>query len=126
MTENSEQTLADDRTLTLNRLVEFVQRRGHVTFVEIMEAFDGTRGDRCVELQPNLLLWTGTSVALGQLIASPEFRRRIEIRPTIILTYAIDGQILQLPLAKRVRPYKKPHWLPVVMHPVAHPVPHTA
>jgi hypothetical protein len=31
------------------------------------------------------------------------------------LVYAIDGEMLTLPLVKQNRAYRKPHWLPVVL-----------
>ncbi len=30
------------------------------------------------------------------------------------MAYALDGEVLNMPVAKKAVQYKKPHWLPVI------------
>lgn len=39
----------------------------------------------------------------------------IELRAAQPIVYLVDGKTLTFPLAKSLRNYKKPHWLPVVL-----------
>ena len=94
------------------RIVAVVRDTDHASFTEIMEACGPeAKGDRPLELKENLVLWEGVSVAFDDA-----FRlalRQIELHTTSVLTYMYDGAGLRLPIAKRVQPYKNPHWLPV-------------
>jgi hypothetical protein len=52
------------------------------------------------------------------LIAALVADKRIEVQPTPVMTYAYDGEVLDLPVAnpKSVGTgykYKTPHWLPL-------------
>jgi hypothetical protein len=62
------------------------------------------------------MLWPNLSkeavAVLRDLISSGE----ICAKPTCILTYAIDGATLNMPLATQLRNYKTPRWLPVVFN----------
>jgi hypothetical protein len=49
---------------------------------------------------------------MKELLANGEIRAE----PTNVMTYMIDGSVLQLPLAKSIRNYKERHWLPVVFN----------
>jgi len=75
---------------------------------------DEMEGDFAVEVRPNLFYWINASEsfvkALGELIAD----QTLKVKAVSPLIYAIDGLTLQLPIAKRLRKYQKPHWLPVV------------
>jgi hypothetical protein len=90
----------------------------HVSFVQLSR-IDGFRGDREMLVDAdhvsNIVLWAGMSLeaveSLKQIIAEGEY----EFEPATWLIYAIDGEMLSYPLAKRGRHYKKPHWLPVVI-----------
>lgn len=90
----------------------------HVSFAQLSR-IEGFRGDREMLVDTghvsNIVLWAGMSLeaieALKQIIAEGEY----EFEPARWMIYAIDGEMLTYPLAKRARNYKKPHWLPVVV-----------
>jgi|RhiMetdeSRZDD1v2_1073273.scaffolds.fasta_scaffold1639237_2 hypothetical protein len=69
---------------------------------------------------PNLVLWTGMSQewvdALNELFRAGLLWRQ----PCIVLTYLVDGAVLQLPLAKRPpkQGYATPHWAPSCVRPI--------
>ncbi len=92
----------------------------HVSFAELArewpQHFNG--GDRQIEVSSpsasKVVLWHGVTAegaaALDELISGP-----CVYRPTVPLVYIIDGAYPNLPVAKRIRHYKKDHWLPVVV-----------
>ena len=88
-----------------------------VTFAEL-RWIPGFSGDQTACIAPNVVIWTEISseaiAAINELIADG----RIIMQPygsgwQGLMTYAFDRGVLSLPLAKRVRPYKRPRWLPV-------------
>jgi hypothetical protein len=95
-------------------MVETVRRiGGGVTFAELVSAIgEEANGDR--ELgwpQLNVVLWTGVSENF--IHSFNRAKERIVPAPTQVLTYAMDGTLLQLPIAKQLKkPYKSSHWLP--------------
>jgi hypothetical protein len=87
-----------------------------VTFAEL-RWIPGFSGELTACIAPNLVVWAEISTeaisAINALIADG----RIIVQPYSgwlgQMIYAFDRGILRLPLAKRVRPYKRPRWLPV-------------
>jgi hypothetical protein len=61
----------------------------------------------------NIVYWAYLSLEFTEAITQLEREEVIEYVPTLPLVYMVDGRVLSLPIAKRVRAYKKPHWLPV-------------
>jgi hypothetical protein len=102
------------------QIFALVDRQNHVTFAELSR-LEGFSGDREVEMRPNCLLWTGVSEEAAQALLGLIKEQRVHFHPTTSLTYLIDGTMLRLPLARSVREYKKPHWLPVVINRGASP-----
>jgi hypothetical protein len=98
------------------RIVETVKTiGGGVTFAEIVNAIgEEASGDRQLGWPDlNLVLWSGVSEDFIKAftLAKPH----IYPVPTQFLVYAMDGMFLDMPVAKHLtKPYKKPHWLPVV------------
>ena len=95
-----------------------VTARDHVSFAELAREIDGFKGNIGWELRgQNVYLWTGLSEkafdALVDLIESED----IHFVPASLLAYLIDGITQKLPLAKDIKPYKKPHWFPVILRP---------
>ena len=99
------------------RIFSRVEAYKTVTFAEL-RWIPGFRGEKTACIAPNLVVWAEISseaiAALNSLIADG----RIIMQPYSsgwpgLMIYAFDRGILPLPLAKRVRPYKSPRWLPV-------------
>lgn len=101
-----------------DELQKLVSDRGHVTFVEIMSVFPDEKGNMSLEFDKfeNLILWTGMSQRLVRAISQAIHEKKVYIAPAGNLTYLIDGGALDLPVAKSVRSYKHPRWLPVTLH----------
>jgi hypothetical protein len=93
----------------------------HVTFAELsrIDGFGG--GEMCIEFgegKKNILAWAGMSEEAVEIL------RRLEAEgvfhfdhhgTSTFLCYLVDGVQLNLPLAKRAKHYKEPHWLPVTL-----------
>ena len=88
---------------------------GGVTFAEIVNAIgEDASGNRQLGWPDlNLVLWSGVSEDFMKAFALA--KPQIYPVPSQFLVYAMDGMFLDMPIAKQVnKPYKKPHWLPVV------------
>jgi hypothetical protein len=72
-----------------------------------------------VDLTPasNVVLWSGISPAAADALKLLLEAGECHFRPTSALTYLCDGMMLKLPLVKRSRHYKTPHWCPCVLKP---------
>lgn len=99
-------------------ILGFVRLWGHVTFPELLSALEPyfhVRGERALYLRPNLILWLGVSEQLTQILERMAKTGSLYFQPCHFLVYCCDGVMLRLPIARRQRPYTKPHWLPVTL-----------
>jgi hypothetical protein len=87
-----------------------------LSFVNLKDAI-GADADGETEIDhgefDNIVFWTGMSLEFVAAFRELMTERVIELNSTPSLTYMIDGRMLRLPLAKRLRHYKEPHWAPV-------------
>jgi hypothetical protein len=104
----------------MDEFVAFVKLVGCPTFREIEDEFPDFFGGDCSFGMPekNILYWVGLSEIGASSIDAAVRSKAVGMRPTHILTYFADGRILNLPLARTLRMYKKPHWIPVAFYPV--------
>ena len=96
------------------RLREFIKQRPMCTFAEIGGAFG--RGDHIMyygDKEKNLVLWDGLPREIAEVLQELIEENKIVMRVVDSAVYILDGAYLKLPVAKSIRPYKKPHWLPV-------------
>ena len=99
------------------KILDLVAERQHVSFVEIKRLLgEDSRGEIWLSLpkHPNIILWPNMNQAVANALASLIKTGRLYAHPSSVLVYFVDGESLNLPLAKQARQYKKPHWLPVV------------
>jgi len=103
-------------------IIEFVRRRDHVSFVELMDFlragdFPDVDGDHALEAAPNVILWLGMSQRVTQTLMALRREGRLFAHPTHHFTYLVDGGMPNFPLAKRPLHggYKTLHWLPVTL-----------
>ena len=99
------------------KILDLVAERQHVSFVEIKRLLgEDSRGEIWLSLpkHPNVILWPNMSQAMVDALAGLIKTGRLYAHPSSVLVYFVDGESLNLPLAKQARQYKKPHWLPVV------------
>ena len=101
-----------------NRIFKFLENRKGMSFVDLENQIEGFKGDLLLELNPNVILWQGVSEPAREAMNILLSVKKIEMIPTPLLVYLIDGRALRLPIAKSAasikKGYKKPHWLPVV------------
>ena len=121
---------ADVPTVTLNRsvlvnldtplrtaILNLVCEKKSVSMIEIMR-LPGTEGEFTFEAFNNCIIWDSISQEGLEAISSLMWGNLIEPHGASVLIYLIDGGHLKLPLAKKERAYKHPHWLPIVFEPV--------
>jgi hypothetical protein len=121
---NTVQITEDLFTQCEKAVFSFVARNRGASFIEIKNVLSkiiNTKGDYCLSLsQHNIVLWAGMSLEFFEIIKKMLFgdNRKLEMKETAWLTYMIDGETLNLPVAKKLpkQGYKKPHWLPVVFY----------
>jgi len=71
------------------------------------------RGELTLELQPNLVLWSRVSDVFGDAFKLALSRIDMQVLPPILVL--TEPRLLDLPIAKGIRPYKAPRWLPVAL-----------
>ena len=98
-------------------ILEFCQK-DHVSFMELHNTFPGLFGGEtalCFPDFPTLIVWQGFTQEGADVLLNVLNGRRLFLYPCPTLIYAIDGGGLSLPVAKRIRHYRHPHWLPMVL-----------
>lgn len=68
----------------------------------------------------NIIVWDFNNEAMAEVWRAifkclEADNKSMELQVSQPLVYLVDGKVLTLPLAKSLRHYKKPHWLPVVL-----------
>lgn len=91
---------------------------GHVSFVDFERLIPEIAGSEQMTFKyPTVVLWAKVSGQFIDAIAGLMTQRRIYMwADPQTWAYDLDGKGLMLPLAKSVRPYKKPHWLKATFH----------
>lgn len=98
-----------------DQIIDLVNKRNHVSFAELHRDVEGFAGDMEITLAPNLIIWQGVSDHASDAINYLKQSGDIVLMPSSLLVYIVDGRCLNIPIAKRFQPYKKPHWLPTVL-----------
>lgn len=107
--------MSDEVDEMATKMLAYIERvGGYCTYVELQCLFgDEARGSlgHTVPGYPNLVLWEGMSEAFDEALnqITPQLTRT-SASP---FSYFADGGMLNYPLAKSARQYKKPRWLPV-------------
>jgi hypothetical protein len=101
-----------------NQILNEIKEYGTLTFAELSYK-KGFKGHQEVYLKhqkaKNIILWSNVSKKAVRALCELLAEKKIMMFPSNIFVYAFDGNILSnTPIAKRIRHYKKPHWLPVV------------
>jgi len=101
-----------------SEILELIRQKQNVSFVELareIPGFTDTAGglDMAVTEWHNVILWTDLSLEAIQAMQELEAEGSIDAHLCGVFVYLIDGQTLNLPMAKPKRSYRKPRWLPV-------------
>ena len=101
-------------------ILEYIQQYRGVTFVELEKLLgDAVKGEGLLVMTdyPNIVLWDCVNEEFIATIRELLTEKKIVAKPTVLLTYLIDGKMLRLPIAKKCYPYKTLRWLPIVFNP---------
>jgi hypothetical protein len=101
-----------------DRILAYIETTDHVSYAELANHFPEFKdGEFAISLRENLILWVNMTEEATQAIEELRAEKRITVSPSTMLVYLIDGMSLNMPIAKRVRDYKKPHWAPTTLRP---------
>ena len=104
-------------------ILAYVGAYDWVTFTELQRKLGehfNLRGDRCLELWPNGIIWLNMSEVFSETILKLKEEGRLAFAPADWLTYFIDRGVLDLPIAKRPprnkdKGYARPRWIPTCL-----------
>lgn len=98
------------------QILQYVQKRPGATFAELRRDIAGFNGEFDMRLNEfeSIVLWTQMSSDAVHALNDLLHEQSLFMIPTPYLTYLADGACLNYPIAKSVRNFKKPRWLPVV------------
>lgn len=103
-------------------LLNYIIKKGNVSFVEIEELFEdhsfNYKGEYALMYRKckGIIIWNGWNNEAIDLISNLMQHKEIELDPCSIMIYLIDGQALKYPLVKSFRSYKEDHWIPMVIN----------
>lgn len=101
-------------------VLTYINNNQGTSYAELEHLFDELnfewRGnfDICSGQCENVILWTGWNKEAIEVINNLKRSEKIEQVLTDPIIYLIDGKALNMPIVKKYKDYKKPHWLPVV------------
>jgi len=106
--------------ILLEKIKKYIDdNRGGVSFAELSK-IDGFNGDREISFDSakfsNIIVWSGVSEEAVSSLRKLVDNKSYHFHPTSSLTYMADGAMLNIPIAKSVRHYKTPHWIPTVIN----------
>lgn len=99
-------------------LEQFVQRKKHVTFVDICSHFSWAKGVFAIFLKDyNVVLWTDISEELIDVIQLLCSEDRLWPHVCEAAVYMLDGGVLSgVPLGPAMKRYETPHWVPTIFN----------
>ena len=96
-----------------------IEQGGNATFAELSQNVKKINGDCTFNIYkkyPNVILWNNMPEEAIEAILQLDEEGRIIMSRCDFWVYLHDGISLGLPIAKRLRGYKKPHWWPVMIN----------
>lgn len=100
------------------QILDLINEKNNVSFVEL-ENIPGFKGDYVWDTHLNIILWQGISLEGIKCLQDLLIENKIDLADAGILTYIVDGKVLNVPLAKKcTRKYNKTHWFPVMFNTV--------
>jgi hypothetical protein len=93
------------------------EHKGQVTFVELSRVLP-EKGEIAIKHPSgeNIVIWCEITEAYAEALHELMTSKKIRLDSCSVLPYWADGKILSFPLAKTLRKYKKPHWLPMFIN----------
>ena len=104
-------------------LLDMLNDSDGVSFVDIEDAFALNAFDfkgtylisTTIAEEKNIVFWGGWNKDACEVFYNALQKSNANYIRTNYMLYYIDGKIMNIPIAKRIRKYKQMHWLPVVM-----------
>ncbi len=103
-----------DPAQDIPRLIKW--RGDGLSFVELLRYLPYLKGDCAITWEyENVIVWQGVSATCVEVMRKLLGEQQIIVQNTMPLTYFIDGVVPKLPLARKLRNYKKPRWMPMTL-----------
>lgn len=103
-------------------IIKYVKNYPNCSFSELVFELSKSyeiSGDRALYLRENLILWEGCTsefnIAISELINTDQIILTALSEQKALFVYSYSGNIIKLPIAKKVMDYKKLHWLPTTI-----------
>lgn len=105
-------------------IIDYVRKNDYVTFAELVNRSVLDRGNESLmsERIDGLVYWAGLSSDSVHALIHALNSGSVVRQPADILSYAIDGALLDLPILKSIPPHNwlpVDHWLPIYLRPAA-------
>ncbi len=113
----------DEVNILKEDILDCIARRGNnTTFAELSKHVEGFNGEYQYNTpHSNLILWGGMSKEAVEAIYQLNQENRVVLSQVSWWVYLYEGRGMNIPIAKRRMGYKKPHWMPTVIHITYHP-----
>jgi hypothetical protein len=99
-----------------DKILRYILKHDLASFAELTRLLGAeAAGSFDLKLRPNLIMWSDVSASFGSTIGELKAANLITLEPIPAYLYLIDGGALELPIAKSLRDYVEPHWLPVAL-----------
>ena len=101
-----------------NVIFDYIKTKHYVSFVEIENIFLKSgfeyRGNLAIQhpSMSNVVVWIDWNQEAVDVIREV-IDMGVHYVPTAVLTYLTDGKVLDLPVARTRKDFKKMHWVPV-------------
>jgi hypothetical protein len=114
-----------DLTPAGQAVVDFVHASDWVLYPaleRVLSAFFEVRGDGVIRLSAyrHLVAWAGVSASFCNVINDALCSFLLVRVPVDARAYHLAGSYLRLPVAKGLRHYDRPHWLPMALRHIEH------
>ncbi|MGE7954642.1 pathogenicity island protein [Lysinibacillus xylanilyticus] len=102
------------------KLLSYIETHSGTSFVEIERLFKENHfhyeGNRSLQGDTNLILWLDWNNEAIALINELLEEGSIICKTIHLFAYIADGDSIPLPIAKEMRAYQSPRWLPVAFY----------
>jgi len=111
------ETLKMDKIkLNQKNVLKYIAVNQHVSHAELADKFEGSKGNNTLLINKkydNIVIWDGISKKLINILGALKQKKKISTSPCSPLIYILDGVLVNLDIATKLKKYKKPRWLPV-------------
>lgn len=101
-------------------LYDYIKKNGSVSYAELEHFFEQHNFDYkgiyeiYSDVCDKVMFWSDWSKEAIDLINELQTEKKIRKEPCQPIIYLIDGKTINLPIVRKLKDFKTPHWLPTV------------